>query len=98
MLVSSSGLKAFLEYELLVIDEVRTSAETFLHALYSWLYPCHSGSGACSGRLTKKKKRKPPSFHNAVLVRPFCGVKFSFPVIWLKTSPHSVQLGSFSPV
>ena len=81
----------------MVIDEVRTSAETFLHALYSWVYLCHNGSGAWSRHLTKKKK-KPPSFHNTVLVRPFCGVKFSFPVIWLKTSPHSVQLGSFSPV
>ena len=41
-----------------VIDEVRTSAETFLHALYSWVYLCHNGSGAWSRHLTKKKKRK----------------------------------------
>ena len=78
-----------------VTDEVRPSAETFLHALYSWVYLGHDGSGAWSRLLTKKKKK---SFHSTALVRSFCGVKFSFQVLWLKTSAHSVHLGSFSPV
>ena len=78
-----------------VTDEVRPSVETFRHALYSWLYLGYDGSGAWSRLLTTHTHTR---FHSTVLVRPFCGVKFSFQVLWLKTSPHSVHLGSFSPV
>ena len=128
-----------------VTEEVRSSVETFLHALYSWLYLGYDGSGARSRLLTKDTHTHTHThthtlthshthththtlthrhthrhthtyththihthshththththtqFPHYCSCEPFCGVKFSFQV--LKTSPHSVYLGSFSPV